>query len=226
MSRICGTCSIAHLLCCIEALEKALGVTPSRQAVLLKKLAMYGLMIRDHALHLYLFCLPDVFGKDSVLDFNEGNKLEHQLLHDAFAVKKAGNNLSVLVAGKAVHAPFPTVGGFLAVKKKKEINKSVKELKSIRKTVLRLIKVYYEWGERFERKTHFVALTTDDFSFLSGQICSSTKNAFKKKTIWTTCTGSLYLIPLPQGMILRAETIWLALLQGLIWEKICSTKTL
>ncbi|HLD77913.1 MAG TPA: nickel-dependent hydrogenase large subunit, partial [archaeon] len=77
MSRICGTCSIAHLLCCIEALENATGIAPTPQSVLLKKLAMEGLMIRDHALHLYFFSLPDLIGKDSILDFDEANEREH-----------------------------------------------------------------------------------------------------------------------------------------------------
>src|SRR3989339_12066 len=58
VSRICGTCSIAHLTGCIEAAEKAIGVTPSAQTILLRKLTMYSLMIRDHALHLYFFVLP------------------------------------------------------------------------------------------------------------------------------------------------------------------------
>ena len=59
-SRICGTCSIAHLTCCSEAVEKALGYTPTDQTILLRKLSLYGMMIRDHALHLFLFCLPDL----------------------------------------------------------------------------------------------------------------------------------------------------------------------
>src|SRR3989338_8402833 len=74
MSRICGTCSIAHLTCCIEAIEKAIGIKPTEQAMIMKKLSMYGLMIRDHALHLYFFSLPDLFGKDSILDFDEKNE--------------------------------------------------------------------------------------------------------------------------------------------------------
>ena len=44
VSRICGTCSIAHLLCSIEAIERALGIKPTPQTMMLRKLAMYGLM--------------------------------------------------------------------------------------------------------------------------------------------------------------------------------------
>jgi len=69
VSRICGTCSIAHLLCSIKCVENAFGVQPSEQTMKLRDLLYYGLQIRDHAMHLYLFCLPDLFGKDSVLEF-------------------------------------------------------------------------------------------------------------------------------------------------------------
>ncbi|MBI4090770.1 MAG: nickel-dependent hydrogenase large subunit, partial [Candidatus Komeilibacteria bacterium] len=52
LARICGTCSNAHLLANIEAMEDALDIKPSAQTKLLKRLTMHGLMIRDHALHL------------------------------------------------------------------------------------------------------------------------------------------------------------------------------
>lgn len=91
VSRICGTCSIAHLTCAIEAVEKALEFTPSPQTVILRKLLMYGLYLRDHPLHLYLFSLPDIFNKDSLLEFDDKDPLQNQLLHDAFDLKRAGN---------------------------------------------------------------------------------------------------------------------------------------
>src|SRR3989344_5510323 len=74
MSRICGTCSIAHVMCCIESIEKAMGLQSTDQTLTLRKLAMYSLMIRDHALHLFFFSLPDLIGKDSILDFDMSNE--------------------------------------------------------------------------------------------------------------------------------------------------------
>src|SRR3990167_6976479 len=50
-ARICGTCSNAHLLCAIKAVEDALKMTPTPQTIALRKLLNYGLIIRDHALH-------------------------------------------------------------------------------------------------------------------------------------------------------------------------------
>jgi coenzyme F420-reducing hydrogenase alpha subunit len=173
MSRICGTCSIAHITCCIEAIEKAAGIKPTEQSSIMKKLATYGLMIRDHALHLYFFSLPDLVGKDSILDFDENDKKEHKLLHDSFDVKRAGNSLSTLVAGKAVHAPYPTVGGFLHVPDDAGIEKTLKELKYARPLVIDLIDLFANWTESFQRDTDFVALATKDYSFLEGEIKST-----------------------------------------------------
>jgi coenzyme F420-reducing hydrogenase alpha subunit len=65
VSRICGTCSIAHLMGCINCVENALEITPSPQTIKLRDLLLYGLNIRDHAMHLYLFCLPDIFGNEN-----------------------------------------------------------------------------------------------------------------------------------------------------------------
>jgi sulfhydrogenase subunit alpha len=173
VSRICGTCSIAHLLCSIEAVEKTLSFTPSPQVILLRKLLMYGLYLRDHPLHLYLFSLPDLFNKDSLLEFDEKDPVQHQLLHDAFDLKRAGNNLSTMIGGRAVHAPLPMVGGFPKVPTKAEIDKMLAELKAVRSKVELLMKVYAECPFKFERNTHFVGITNNDFNFLEGQICST-----------------------------------------------------
>ena len=142
LSRICGTCSNAHILCSIESCERALGIKPSEQTILLRLLTMYGLNIRDHALHLYLFALPDIFGKDAFLDFDENDPIQHQLLHDAFEIKAAGNFLSILIAGRSVHAMHPTIGGFLHFPDEAGIAEAVKKMEAIRPAVLRIIKVF------------------------------------------------------------------------------------
>jgi sulfhydrogenase subunit alpha len=172
VSRICGTCSVAHIMCCIEALERALGIKPSEQTKLLKQLTMNGLMIRDHALHVYLFALPDVFGIDSVLDL-EGEKT--QFLKDCFDIKRAGNKLSTVVAGRAVHAPFPMVGGFAQVPKNEDLKALIPELKKAREALPALLEVYYGSKIDYTRKTNFVALAGKQFDFLGDHIETSTK---------------------------------------------------
>src|SRR3712207_9378707 len=68
LSRICGTCSVAHLFASLMAIESAQGIAVTEQTKALRRLAYDGLMIRDHALHLYFFVLPDILGVDSILD--------------------------------------------------------------------------------------------------------------------------------------------------------------
>ncbi len=172
VSRICGTCSIAHLMCCVNAVENALGVEPSEQTVALRDLLLYGLNIRDHAMHLYLFCLPDIYGKDSVLEFSDQGR-EHELVHMAFDVKGAGNDLCVLTGGRAVHAPFPQVGGFMKVPKKEDAKAMAKKLRGIRDAAVEFVDIFHERDSSFQSRTTFIALRNDRFSYLGGDLMSS-----------------------------------------------------
>jgi coenzyme F420-reducing hydrogenase alpha subunit len=181
VSRICGTCSIAHLTCCTEAVEKALHVEPSEQTTLLRKLMTYGMMIRDHAMHLYLFCLPGVLGKDSVLDFDER---QHELVHHAFEVKKAGNDLSKLIGGRAIHPPYAQVGNFSHLPDKNETKQVIEELKKVRSNIFELVRIFYDCPFTFRKRTRFVALTTPDFSFLEGMIKSSQGLIIPESNYW------------------------------------------
>jgi len=181
VSRICGTCSIAHLTACIEAIEKTLKIKPSEQTMLMRKLTMYSLMIRDHALHLYFFVMPDIFNLDSLLDLKDEQK---ELIHQALHVKEAGNNLSNLIAGRAVHAPFEQVGGFSNLPDKEKTKDIIKELKSIRKSILDLADIFYNCKWELKRKTNFIALVTKDFSFLEGKIKSSTGAEIEEENYW------------------------------------------
>jgi len=144
VARICGTCSNAHLLAAIEAVEKAFDIVPSAQTMLLRKLLYYGLIIRDHALHLYVFSLPDLFGKDSILDFDENDPIQHELLDDTFSVKEVGNQLSIVVGGRSVHAPQPMIGGFLKLPELAQIKNLKNDLLNIRSKILKLIQIYLE----------------------------------------------------------------------------------
>lgn len=170
LARICGTCSNAHLVASIEAVEKTLGIVPSEQTMLLRTLTYHGLIIRDHALHLYLFCLPDFFGKDSLLGFDDDDPVQHQLLHDAFAVKAAGNHLAIAVAGRSVHAPLPMPGGFGKTPDAKSITEVIIELENIRPAVLRLIKVFTDDPSSLVRKSNYAALRNSKFSYLEGDL--------------------------------------------------------
>ncbi len=173
LARVCGTCSNAHILASVEAVERTLGVTPSDQTMLLRNLLYHGLIIRDHALHLYIFAMPDLFGKDSFLEFDENDPIQHDLLHDAFAVKAAGNHLAIYTGGRSVHAPFVMAGGFAKTPDMNGKGAIIEELKSIRPAVLRLIQVFLNSPLSFVRESNYFALVSPDFSYLEGKIHDS-----------------------------------------------------
>jgi coenzyme F420-reducing hydrogenase alpha subunit len=183
VARICGTCSNAHLLASLEAVENALSITVSDQTLLLRKLIFHGLIIRDHALHLYIFALPDVFKKNSILDFDMNDPIQHEFLDDAFAVKEAGNQQSIVVGGRSVHAPYPTVGGFLKYPKLEDIKNLVAGLKAVRPKIIKLIDLFARTSFFHEVQAPFVfaSLVSDDFSYLEGAIQTSRGDVINEK---------------------------------------------
>src|SRR3989344_371408 len=173
LARICGTCSNAHILAAIKPVENAFKITPSPQTLILRRLVVNGLIIRDHALHLYIFVLPDLFQKDSLLDFDAQDPRQHQLLHDAFAVKDAGNNLSILTGGRSVHAPYPTVGGFLKFPDPEKQKEIIAKLTAVRPAVLNLIDTFLKAPLNQTQHIPYLALRGENYSFLAGQIVST-----------------------------------------------------
>ena len=173
LARICGTCSNAHILAAIEAVEQALEITPSTQSQTLRRLVNNGLIIRDHALHLYIFVLPDLYNKASLLDFDDKDKHQHQLLHDTFDVKSAGNHLSILTGGRSVHAPLPMVGGFTKIPDTKKTKEVIAELKAIRPAVLRLIKIFAKSKFHQLQQIPYLALNDPTYSYIKGRVISS-----------------------------------------------------
>lgn len=207
LSRICGTCSNAHLLCAIEAIERALGIIPSEQTILLRKLLMAGLIIRDHALHLYVFSLPDYFHKDSILDFDENNEIEHQFLHDLFEVKEVGNQLSIIVGGRSVHAPYPAIGGFTHLPKVEELKSLVPKLEAIRAKIVNLMNVFVKsnWEMRPKFPLTFSALVSEDFSFLEGKIKTSDGKIIEEKDLGIHLEGVIIPYSHARGFLMEGN---------------------
>ena len=167
MSRICGTCSSAHALCSIEAIEKAFKKQISDQTFQLRKLLSNAGHLRDHAMHLYFFVLPDIIGKDSVLDFTGKEK---DWIHDGLHVKEAGNFLSTIIGGRAVHPPNVAIGGFTKFPTKQEIEEAIKKLQDCRHRILKIAEIIYNDKSTFKRKTNYVAMINNDFNYLKGYI--------------------------------------------------------
>ena len=175
LSRICGTCSVAHLFASLMAMESSQGMEVTEQTKALRRLAYDGLMIRDHALHLYFFVLPDVLGVDSIFDISDDSRDPgHTLLHDSFEIKRLGTDISNAVAGAAIHAPLPTLGGFLRSPNPTTFPDLVARLEAVRPQVLRGIETFFEWDASLVRNSDYLGLRNDArFGFLEGDILNS-----------------------------------------------------
>jgi len=138
-------------------------------------------------LHLYIFSLPDIYSKKSILDFEENDPIQHQLLDDTFAVKEVGNQLSIVIGGRSVHAPQPTVGGFLKLPNIEDIKNLKAKILEIRPRVLKLIEIFGQ--SAFELKPDFpvvyTSLISPDFSFLEGNIETSDGKTISEKDLGT-----------------------------------------
>src|ERR671911_310324 len=175
LSRICGTCSVAHLFASLMAIESTQGIEVTEQTKALRRLAYNGLMIRDHGLHLYFFVLPDVLGVDSILDVSDNpGDIGHTLVHDSFDIKRLGTDISNATVGAAIHAPWPTVGGFLRNPDSAKFPDLLARLEGVRPQVLRGIETFLEWDATLTRNTDYLALRNDTrFDFLEGDIVNS-----------------------------------------------------
>ncbi len=175
LSRICGTCSVSHLFASIKAIEMSQAIEVTEQTKILRRLAYDGLMIRDHALHLYFFVLPDLLGIDSILDIpDDDNNDGHILLHDSFDIKRLGTDITNVIIGAAIHAPIPTVGGFLKNPDQAKFPELISRLEGIRPQVIRGIKTFAEWGETLIRNSDYLYMRNDkQYDFLEGDIVNS-----------------------------------------------------
>jgi len=167
VSRICGTCSAAHMLASTETIEKAFGVKVSEQTNKLRNLLMNSSHIRDHAMHLVFFVLPDIFGKESVFDFT-GDL--HKWVHKGLDMKEAGNYLSTIVGGRAVHPTFSTIGGFTSFPTKDQMQEAIKKLQKVRSPILELIEILYKDKRSFKRETNYVGLVNKDYNYMKGEL--------------------------------------------------------
>ncbi|MRI82796.1 MAG: hypothetical protein C6I05_05480 [Epsilonproteobacteria bacterium] len=56
--RVCGICGHAHLAAAVEALEEAIGITPTPKAQAIRQITRYGEMVQNHLKWFYLTILP------------------------------------------------------------------------------------------------------------------------------------------------------------------------
>ena len=118
VQRLCGICPVSHHLAAAKAIDQIVGLEPedlSQPAQKIRKLLHFGQVFQSHALHFFYLASPDLlFGYDA--DPLKRNVVGVAMEYPALAKKgilmrKFGQEIIKLVAGKRIHGISTTPGG-------------------------------------------------------------------------------------------------------------------
>lgn len=171
-ARICGICPIAYQMSSVHAMENVFKVKVGGQLRELRRLLYCGEWIESHALHIYMLHAPDFLGYDDAIqlagDHPDAVKLGLRL-------KKTGNDLVAVLAGREIHPINVKVGGFYKLPRRREFDEVLEKLKRARDEAYETV----QWTAGlnfpdFEYDYEFVALShPDEYPFNEGRIVSS-----------------------------------------------------
>jgi len=113
-ARICGICPVAYQMSSCHALENALGVAGQIDPGIrtMRNLLYCGEWIESHVLHAFLLHLPDFLGYESAISMAQDHR---PLVQRALRLKKLGNDIIAILAGRSVHPVGVCVGGFYSL---------------------------------------------------------------------------------------------------------------
>jgi sulfhydrogenase subunit alpha len=171
-SRICGICSTGHATTSLRASENALGITPSEQTRLLRKLTFHGEILDSHILHVCMLVAPDFFRVGSVIPLVSSHP---EVVMRALRMKKLSGDLCKVVTGRHTHPIAMTVGGFTHFPSIEELEDLHNRLEQMRTDVDATVELFSSlpWPQ-FERETEYISLSKpDEYAFIDGEIVSS-----------------------------------------------------
>jgi len=128
-ARICGICPIAYQMSSVHAMENAFGVKVDGQLRELRRLLYCGEWIESHALHIYMLHAPDFLGFEDAIQLA---KVHGDTVKRGLRMKKTGNDLVTVLAGREIHPINVRVGGFYKVPARKEFDQILESLKRAR----------------------------------------------------------------------------------------------
>jgi len=170
--RICGICPVVHNLTSIKAIENAIGVKVTEEAVMLRKVMEHAQFIHSHALHLFFLSLADFLDIENDLKLVEKYPEETK---KALRIRDYGMELVKVIGGRVVHPLTNEVGGFKKVPSKEEIQKLIKQGEETMKDALALGEFFKKIKlPEFERKTEYVCLQTKgEYAIYDGDLVSN-----------------------------------------------------
>ncbi len=171
-TRICGICAVGHCTASLRATEAALGIIPSEQTVLLRRLNLYGEIIQSHVLHIYFLVAPDFLGVPSVIPLA---RTHPEVVKRALRMKKLANDLCCTIGGRHIHPISPTVNGFTnlpSAQSLRDLHQRLEDSFADLEATVELVKTFKV--PEFERPTEYISLQQDgEYALYEGDIFSS-----------------------------------------------------
>ena len=171
-ARICGICPVAYQMSACHAMEHACGVTVDGPIRELRRLIYCGEWIESHVLHIYMLHAPDFLRRDSAIELAR----EHpEAVQRGLRLKKIGNQIMSVLAGREIHPINVRVGGFYRAPTKKQLAPLRDELAWARDAAWETLRWTADFDfPDYERDYDFVALRHEhEYPFNEGQIVSS-----------------------------------------------------
>jgi F420-non-reducing hydrogenase large subunit len=114
-ARICGVCPAAHHLAAVTAIENGLGVTPPKDAKLLRELLYAGHVLHSHALAVFVLSGPDLLmgigAEPSKRSIFALLGLDPELAKKALRLRSIGQKTVEMIGGRGVHPVSAIPGG-------------------------------------------------------------------------------------------------------------------
>lgn len=179
-SRICGICACGHSLASIKAGEDALGITPSDETILLRKLLLYTEQLDSHILHIYVLVAPDLLGAKSVFPLIKTHKA---VIERALRMKRMSDFAGEVLAGRHVHPITYVIGGLTKMPSKEKLEKLYEMMIATRVDLDETVKLISSLKfPEFERPTQYLSLSNDEeYAMYDGDLIVTSKDKKKEK---------------------------------------------
>jgi sulfhydrogenase subunit alpha len=171
-SRICGICAVGHATTSLRATETALGVVPSEQTKLLRRLNFLGEILDSHILHVYMLVAPDFLNVGSVIPLAS---TVPDVVMRALRMKKLSGDLCKVISGRHTHPIAMTVGGFTHFPTTAELYELRDRFNDTWADIDATLELFSTLPiPDFDRETEYIALRNEDYyGFIDGDIVST-----------------------------------------------------
>ncbi len=168
-SRICGICACGHSLASIKAGEDALGIKPSSEVIMLRKLLLYLEQLDSHILHIYILVAPDLLGVKSIMPLIKTHK---PVIDMALRMKKMSDYGGEVLAGRHTHPISYVIGGLTQAPSREGLEKLYKLMLEARNDGDETVNIIKSLKfPEFRRPTQYLSLTSDEeYAMYDGEL--------------------------------------------------------